>query len=347
MYSLDTFYFHLYRIQYRATRKAWLVPESQAQAALLRGAIYNAITENHCLENREGVTAGHRCGDCHCIYTRLLEPYFPEGYPDARKYAPHVAPYVIYSNVRHGIWESGETWTWQLTLFGNVNDYMPELVQVLQKAATIMGERQGSWELAAIQEISPYTLRDLASPISSHLILPEVQDANPISTPNQWSKGQASPFEPRLPIRYSHFQPVDTDTLWLTLMTPLEMYQHKNLNFQPEPLLFLTRLCERISVLNHLFCQGDWALKIQPHAAVADWKAQYNTTETEWRKAFTRQKQIDSSHSGNHYQVKGSKGSMIWKGKDIGLTYPLLQMGQYIHVGKKTIFGQGKYSVEI
>ncbi len=340
---LHSFYFHIYKIRYRAIRKAWIVPEAQAQAALLRGALYHAVTESLCLKKDAQTRVGVKCETCSCFYNRFLEPSFPQGYPDARKYAPHVAPYVIYSHIRPGVWEVGEEWTWQLVVFGNANQYLPQLIQLLQRAAHLTGERAGNWELIGVREISVQDLPHQAEPPSYKLTIPEVHNPNLLPTPNVWIKGQATPFEPRYPIGYEHFAPIETDSLSLILLTPLELYQQKELNLYPKPLLFLERLCERITLLSHLYCGAEWNQKSEPNPLVAHWESEHHTGETSWNKKITRGAQEENP--GKHFQVKGTQGSIEWKGEAVGAMFPLLQMGQYVHLGKKTVFGQGKYRV--
>lgn len=325
-------YLHNYKISYRALARTWLVPESQSQAALLRGAIFHALTRQCCPYDRSQLKEGQDCAGCNCLRRLFFEPPFPAGYPHAAKYAPHVAPYVILSNARHGFWNPGETWEWQLTVVGRTNELMPQLLEALRFAAPLTGEVPGAWELLRVEEYNPLNLQAEDGSIAR----------------NSWTAEQpAADFKPRFPLSHTDVQAAQQplELLRIHLLTPLELYQKKEKIWQPKPYFFLQRLYERISLLGQLFCDAPWDQQLEVPDLAKEWQADFELDTTSWRKSITGRQSLPNLHQD--FTVTGIQGSITWRGEGLHSVLPLLFIGQYLHLGKKTVFGQGLYVVEV
>ena len=133
----------------------------------------------------------------------------------------------------------------------------------------------------------------------------------------------------------------------LELMTPLRMktsWQRESQGLLTELTddshfgILLKTLYHRAFVLTQLYCTGEPVLQYDSHdIPLRDLGVQLRESKTkwlDWTRYSTRQKQ--------HMQLGGMIGTVTFTGKT-GKYLPLFKLGEYLHMGKGSTFGLGKY----
>lgn len=103
--------------------------------------------------------------------------------------------------------------------------------------------------------------------------------------------------------------------------------------------LLVHRMAERVALLKHFHCDGPFVDDFSEVKALAE-TARMLDTSLYWREwpRFSRRK-------FETYQKGGLMGSISYRLVHPQLL-PLLRVGQYLHVGKGTVWGMGKMAVE-
>lgn len=129
--------------------------------------------------------------------------------------------------------------------------------------------------------------------------------------------------------------------LSINVLTPTRIL-HKNGLVRDIPFdLFIRTLLRRISLLGRIHCESNWDL---PYKDILDQAANQvrlvtnNTSWHDWERYSNRQKK--------RMNMGGIVGNLIYEG-ELAPFMPLIQLGQFTHIGKNTTFGLGKYVIGI
>ena len=280
--------------------------------SMWRGALGHALKRTVC------VTRGRHCPDC-LLYRSCAYPYVFETPPapdsaKMRRYtaAPH--PFVLDPQ---GDDPDGSR-VLGVTLIGRGNQYLPYLVHALARAG-----KEGLG-----RDRAPYTLKEV------------LQNVGAIS--DEWRVIHASdgPLEGK-PSVAPAIPPLMTDVR-IQLITPLRVQRAGDL-VTPEHFRLADLfgpLLRRLSMLAYFHTDtpfetdfaGLTALARDVPLAGADLHWQ------EWTRYSSRQKTT--------MQMGGIVGSVTLAADDLAPFWPALWLGQWLHVGKATSMGLGRYSTE-
>ncbi|WP_022947151.1 CRISPR system precrRNA processing endoribonuclease RAMP protein Cas6 [Methylohalobius crimeensis] len=282
-----------------------------------RGAFGHALKKSVC------VTRQPDCRDCllwrSCAYSYIFETPPPENADILRKYpaAPH--PFIIHPEATNsGRYQAGEPFSVDLTLIGHANARLPYLVHAWQKIGDLgIGGGKGRFELESVeQQATPNAEWQEIHRRGNPLTALSPQTPPPTPAPN----GQCV----------------------LTFHTPLRVRYRDRLmgveNFSFRGLL--AALLRRLSLL--CYFHGDTPLEIDFRTLIDQAKS-VTPLRTElrwfdWKRYSNRQK--TEMHMG------GLLGQVILEGQALAPFWPWLSAGQWLHVGKGTVMGLGKYQVE-
>lgn len=127
-------------------------------------------------------------------------------------------------------------------------------------------------------------------------------------------------------------------TLHLSFLTPTRLKFDGNLSSTLEFHILIRNLLRRISLLSYFHCGEELVLDfkglIEEAKNVTIQKG--NLHWQDWERYSNRQE--------TKMKMGGFIGSVIFKG-DFEKFMPFLLLGEYIHVGKGTSFGLGKYEI--
>lgn len=279
--------------------------------SMLRGAF------GHSLRNIACMTGMPECKDCplrfSCAYSYLFETPVSPQMAVLRKYSAAPHPLVIEPPTGARELKSGQSFIFSMVLLGNARLYLPLIVLAWQRAlSTGLGKTRAVARLTGYRTESETQWRD-----PQNAVIPPI---NPIIIPPQ------SPGE--LEIRF---------------VTPFRSRQNGKLN-GADGLQFLdliSHLQRRMSLLLAFHCaEGPWewdytgalqfAEKIQWISENAHW--------LDWARYSSRQQQS--------MQLGGVVGSFRVPETSLEALWPLLYLGQWLHVGKNASFGLGRYTLK-
>lgn len=268
----------------------------------------------HGLRKAACATRQSRCDGCllleSCMYNRVFETRVDDP-PDPRyRNRPHPFVLEIAPSADHPV----TRFSFGMTLFDNVREALPYIVYAVSVAGKLgLGRDKTPYELLRVE-----TERTLGSDQWHQVWTPETALDQPRAT---------IPECPQAP-----------DSLTVTLQTPLRIKQHGKL-LKPgvfNASVFLTQLWRRAANISH-FHGGSFPADLpedKPENIVSkDVRLHWH----DWRRYSSRQKTA--------MNMGGVVGEFTLEGEDLAQWWPLIWYGQWLHLGKATSMGLGRYRV--
>lgn len=279
----------------------------------------------HSLRGSVCVTRAPTCDGCllrsHCVYSTFFET--PSASPQAEKRfsaLPH--PFVLEpppaGEREHA---PGDALNLGLTLIGPAGDLLAYLIHALQRAGERgLGREGGRFRLLEV-----------------------TQETEPGS--DQWQSvfktttGTLQAFRSHAPTLG-----VCPEPLQLALLTPLRLKQRGHYVGAKEldARALLGTLAARVALLAELYASPRTSPATLDrgalHAAID--QVQVDTTALRWVD-WTRY----SSRQRTHMQLGGLLGQLRLSGPGVAPLWPMIALGQWLHLGKNTSFGLGRYRV--
>lgn len=316
-----------------------VLPEYKGSA--LRGGFGHAFKRAVCVV-RHG-----ECERClvrqQCPYQYVFETPPPPDTEMLRKYpaAPH--PFVIEPPLDgRRAYEAGEPLEFGLTLVGRGIDYLPYFIVAFEELGrtTGLGRARGKFRLADVRGETRDGGRDGWIPIYSgdRSIL---RDDFRIRTgaeanhdpPNSSVPQSANPSTPQSTNR-------QIDQLTILFETPTRLKFENSLTSDLEFHILIRNLLRRLSVLSYFHCgerlELDFKGLIERAKHVT--KVESALRWVDWERYSARQ--------GTTMLMGGFVGAATFRG-DLTEFLPLLRLGEWVHVGKGTVFGLGLFELGV
>lgn len=298
-----------YRLAF-VTERPIRLPEYAGSA--LRGAFGHALRHSAC------VTGARDCADCalyrRCAYPAIFDSPPPLDY--ARRTLTHVPhPFVVepppWGDCNYA---SGSGFGFDLVLIGPALKQLPLVLLAWRLALqTGLGPQQGS---ARLQQVF---VDDDAEPVLSNPAGPLRPHAQALSLPGAQDAPAAVTLVFDTPLRLQS----NGRALGLAELTPREL---------------LMALLRRVAQLVELQLGG--RLDVDFSALKAQAARITGVPDLAWRD-WTRH----SSRQQQHMVLGGAVGRWTLRG-DLAPFWPLLHLGQWLHIGKNATFGLGRYRLE-
>ncbi|MCX7597874.1 MAG: CRISPR system precrRNA processing endoribonuclease RAMP protein Cas6 [Armatimonadetes bacterium] len=289
------------------------------KGGLLRGVLGAALKGIGCPRSAA------QCDECglaeECLYLRVFRTPMSRDLGFGGDCAPH--PFVL-SDVwsDEGQFEAGQELSFSLTLVGKAVDWAHYFVL----AVALAGERGLGKGRTKFQ----------------------VAEVRAATSASEWMTAWPPAERREVPrLKAEDFVAVTDGPALVNFVTPLRLQRDGRLLRDFDFPLLVQRLAERVGVLAELYCAGEnygggdeesWQESARRAAEMAE-KLPWKVIEARWLslKHFSaRQKrEIDLSGVVGRVEV-GGEWQPFW---------PLLALGQFIHVGKGTSFGCGQYRV--
>lgn len=325
---LDAIYWHQYVVQLVAKEPARLPPYA---GSTVRGAFGQAIKELVCprVENRLQGNCD-RCGAAvDCLYSAFFETRPNEREENSLRYARLPPAYCLDpapSLVDR--WIAGrsppeqelaidESFHFELLFFGRANlRLLPRLIEILQRlAACGLGAGQARFALKSVLSILP--------------------DEPPLFLYPQTACRAA---ENRTSWQDLHRSlPPVPNTVTLQWLSPVRIkFRDCLLKHQLPFQVLMERLCERLDLVARTHCLSppwDWQPLVEEARRVVVVENRLSWLELERR----------SKKSGS-MGIGGMMGTIAYVG-NLAPFWPLLWLGQVLHLGKFTVLGLGRYQL--
>lgn len=262
---------------------------------LIRGIFGKILYEEVCV-HRELQTCELCPQNKSCPYTEIykMRPLNP-GHALYRRYTYPPVPYIIYPNLNgHTRFNYGDTFSIELTLIGKASEYDTFCLQALQQLSRGKGQLFHKLECVGAETLVG-------------------EDKKSLMRLNNESKSIAQ--------------------LQLNFQSPLVMEAVSAQDSFILPFSTLVKsISERMSVLNHLYCNG---------------------SEPDLDHLPDEISEVESLNSFYAFKTKvkdggkrnAFKGSVIYRNIP-GQYWPVVEAGEVLHIGKLTNYGYGKYIID-
>ncbi len=321
-----------YRLTLEASEPLELPP---FKGSALRGGFGHTFKRLVCVQPR---TCGQRCelGNA-CPYGYIFETDPPQNAEVLSNLQDVPRPFVIQppADQRTHI-PAGERLTFGLTLVGRAIRYMPHFLAVFVELGraglgrpidSAQGRRRGQYRLMSMEAVSSYD----GGTIPVYRIEDKIVHDVDATIDSQAINAYAS----RLP----------ADRLTLTFLTPARLKHQGRWVREGPPFDALVKvLLGRISSLSYFHCgqlvEADFRGLIDQAAEVQIIHSQ--THWDDWSRFSGRQRQrVRMGGLVGRITYAPSTGS----GQALTPYLPLLALGEWVHVGKGTVFGNGRYEI--
>ncbi len=258
-----------------------------------------------------------------CVYSRVFETPIPDDSRMMRKYtaAPH--PFILEPPLtRQRNFLKEDALDFSLTLVGRAVDFLPYFIYAFEEFGRLgIGRNKGKFSLRSVRCA---TLADNRPKTPCTIYDGKIKVFRPPDKPDNWAELLSKPPPSRLTI---HF------------LTPARIKYNghftKNLEFH----ILFRSLLRRISLLSYFHCDqklDDSSFKTLIGQARKVRVAHHSLYWKDWQRWSSRQK--------TKMKMGGVMGEVTYEG-DIEPFWPWIRLGEYVHVGKGSSFGLGRYEV--
>jgi len=290
------------------------------KGSTLRGGFGNMFRRVVC------TVSGQGCQICilnqTCPYAYVFETpniksldikHFADNYPHPFIIEPPLTQQKEYS--------AGEELVFRLILIGKSISFLPYFIYTYDQLGHVgIGKGRGKYSLTSV-----YAVEDLSKNCTE-----QVYDNK-----NQVLNGNFTIWD--LKKIETHLPGNKSNEIHIDILTPLRIVSKKKLVERLSFEIFIRNLMRRISLLGKIHCNGDWDLdyhSIIQHAKNDVTVCRHQTQWCDWERYSSRQK--------TKMKLGGIMGRITFQG-NIQPFLPLIYLGQFVHVGKNTTFGLGKY----
>ena len=227
----------------------------------------------------------------------------------------------------------GERLSFDLVLVGRVKDYLPYFIVTFKELSQAgLGRDRAPVELASVDHMGHDGTLVPVYTRENNLVQPP---ANAIS----WADLCASPLFGNGSVKSPHNEASKTTQITLRFLTPTLLkadgVQARRPAFGP----IAKRLRDRINALSYFYCGKGLDIDFKAFGEQAE-RITTVADSTRW---------VDSSRYSRRREVthdlSGFVGEVSFEG-DLAPFIPYLKLGEYVHVGKNAVFGNGWYRIE-
>lgn len=253
-----------------------------------------------------------------CVYAYLFETPPPENESNKRyPKAPHPFVFNIAPCPSEKIIEKGEEVTIDMTLMGKAIEYFPYIIYAISKMGVIgIGKGRGKFDLEKVSSL----------------------DMEGSSQKELYHEGDLKTAEPVFSIQEAFLQSkkLPADSLTLSFQTPFRLVERGSLNDSPEFTSIMKNLVLRLINIHRFHCGNNADLPVLKLLKAADdITICSNTTKWyDWERYSKRQ--------DRRMRLGGIIGDVTYKG-NLDIFLPFLVVGSWMHIGKATSFGLGRY----
>jgi hypothetical protein len=278
----------------------------------LRGVFGHGLRQSVCVTRLRDC---NKCALCaQCVYSYLFETPLYAGKGSN-------APQPLVPDL-HGLgsrYAPGECFSFEITVIGEAVRHLSYVIQAWRRAGKQgLGPNRAKFSLSRVEilDLQAQGWRQLIPEAGSDAVCEPWQD--PLSAnktvPRQLRIDLTTPYRGK---RDGH------------LVTP-EQFSAQG---------FAVALVNRVASLQQFHDRGG-----QPFDSLALIHAAANLTLSQARLRW-REWQRHSSRQRTHMQMGGVTGSFTLGGEGLADLWPILQLGQWVHAGKSTLFGLGRYRI--
>jgi len=283
-----------------------------------------------------------------CPYKAVFAPSPPPGADRLSKNQDIPRPFVFRApQTQQTRFKKGERFEFGLVLIGRALDFLPYFVLSFRElAAEGLGLNRAKCTLERVEQVgladtwklTPDGLSSVPcnlSPVNSLVYSAEDQLFRTIE-----STGAEEWIKARLPQLSRAIENASVKRATIHFLTPTFLRADGEVVRRPEFHHLFKRLRDRINALSTFFGDGPLDIDFRGLGERAE-KARTISAQTDWVERFRT-----SSKTRQRHELSGLVGEATYEG-DLAQFLPWLALGEIVHVGKHTAWGNGQYSLAV
>ena len=298
---------------------------NEHQGSAIRGALFHAMRRHFCFQQQF-----YSCAPCPLHATCPVSFLLSTVDDEARRGADVPRPYAVQPPVRtQPRYASGERFEFGLTMFSralNLFPYVILAVDALQREGIGRRVEGNGWQRGTF-------------------VLREVRAENPLSGERQQVMAGGDPMVSVPDVPITHEQVLQRGSgcdsrrsLTLAFLSPTRIVEQGGLLKEPLFRPLVQRLFERLSALSRAYCDTPLELDFRELLDRAE-QVQLEEDRTRW---------VDWESYSTRRQARTPLGGLVGQATysgDLAPFVPWLVWGQYTHVGKDAVKGNGLYEL--
>jgi hypothetical protein len=298
----------------------------------LRGGFGSAFRKLVCVDLR------WECAACtlryNCPYTKVFNPFVPPDAPQLSRNRNIPRPFVVKPPLsRQTEYGTGEVLAFDLVLVGGAMDYLPYFIVAFRElGATGFGLNRAAVQLQRVESIGREGIATAVYDAHTNVVTP----APPLALPAALKASLGGPEEaPRGP----------TTELTIEFLTPTTLKAGSTptsdgiIVHRPAFHHIAKRLRDRLNALATFYGSGPLGFDFRRLGEAAE-RIETVADHTRWleRARYARRRAVS-------HDLSGFVGRLTVRG-ELAPFLPLLHLGEYVHVGKNAVFGNGWFRIE-
>jgi hypothetical protein len=269
-----------------------------------------------------------------CPYTAVFQPFVPEGSQKISKNRDIPRPFVIKPPLEtKETYFPGESLSFDIVLVGKVKDYLPYFIVTFKELSQAgLGSSRTPVELVAVGDVGSDGTEVPVYTKESNLVRPP---ANTISWADLWP---LSDHTTNGCMNSPRGGKNNISRITLQFLTPTMLkaggVQARHPAFGP----IAKRLRDRINALSYFYCGKGLDIDFKAFGEQAD-NIKTVDDSTRWVESSRYSRRREVTHD-----LSGFVGEVSFEG-DVAPFIPYFKLGEYVHVGKNAVFGNGWYRI--
>lgn len=323
-FSFQHFRFHL-------ESKATLRMPAYNKGNVIRGGFGSAFRRLVCHAScREPETCELRRV---CPYTAVFNPFVPEGSEKISKNRDIPRPFVIKPPLEtKETYLPGERLSFDLVLVGKIKDYLPYFIVTFKELSQAgLGRGRAPVELAEVKHVG----RDGGE---APVYAKETNLVQPPAGAISWADLCAAPSSNNGSMNSPRGGVTDARRITMRFLTPTMLVADGAPVRKPAFGPIAKRLRDRINALAYFYCGAGLEIDFKAFGEAAE-KIDTVKDSTRWVGSARYSWRREVSHD-----LSGFVGEATFEG-ELAPFLPYLRLGEYLHVGKNAVFGNGRFQI--
>jgi hypothetical protein len=268
-----------------------------------------------------------------CPYTAVFQPFVPEDSEKISRNRDIPRPFVIKAPLEtRETYQVGERLSFDLVLVGKIKDYLPYFIVTFKELSQAgLGRGRAPVELRAVGhvgsdgvEAAVYAREDnLVRPPAVAIFWADLRDSHGANNGSTISPQGAEASVTRVTLRF---------------LTPTMLRADGMLMRRPAFGPLAKRLRDRINALSYFYCGAGLDIDFKAFGEQAE-KIRTVADSTRWVESARYSRRREVAHD-----LSGFVGEATFEG-ELEPFIPYLKLGEYVHVGKNAVFGNGWYEI--
>jgi hypothetical protein len=261
-----------------------------------------------------------------CPYTAVFQPFVPEDSEKISKNRDIPRPFIIKPPLEtKETYLPGERLSFDVVLVGKIKDYLPYFIVTFKELSQAgLGWQRSPLELCAVGHVSSDGVEVPVYTRENNLVQPPSTSISLADLCASLSSNNGTDNITRITLRFL------TPT-----MLKADGVQARRPSFGP----LAKRLRDRINALSYFYCGNGLDIDFKAFGEHAE-KIKTVADSTRWVESSRYSRRREVTHD-----LSGFVGEVSFEG-NLAPFIPFLKLGEYVHVGKNAVFGNGWYRIE-